>query len=1313
MTAIDVEVQVATAPQVDVDVQLEPPTFSIISVLPTGPRGPAGPAGADGVGGPHAASHADGGADEVALAGEQITTGTVADARIASTLARDSEVTAAVAAEATLARNADNLTSGTVADARVASTIARDSEVTSAVAAEAVLARNADNLTSGTVADARIASTIARDSEVAAGYQPLDSDLTAIAAIATAPFGRALLALLDAAALRGALALGFKTVQDFGAVGDSTWINQVFTPGVSDQTALQNALSSGMPVIMQPPTYNPDGRCYRSTANLIVDDGGGFISFTRASRFTTSSSATPPPVAMIVYDGADVATAAVLRASTEEVGVQPASDTFASRVNGMVLEGIVLNGNAGKARYGLYGVGLQNPQADGVQVMGCSIAGISLNGCFQGRFSSTRVRFCSGRGIDDGGATERYGWNPVGAFTQDNAVRWYDTHTENCGGETSPVSTTVGATSNGVANTNTDLYVASLTGIANAPGWVFVFHAGALDAIIRFQGTSTSGGNHLINCVKESGDAFNYTTGDSVVLCDDLTFLADNCGVYMRSTFGTEWHGLTSQSNFGPGIVDASRRFANGVTSGYTENNCELDLGSGTAIEQGFASQSWGAINIGDALAEGNQLTSLFVQEDSIWIAGAEPAGNGYELDTVIGSMTAGKNNIRADHSNWRMVNCSPGFMDRLIPAVDGVTYPPDGALLVDGGIESATLTGGTANTDDLTLRATAHATPLQGAYITCVQGLTVRPTAETIAYAPLLSESIYLQIAPTTTLNAGAAANRLGSAVAITPVTIWNQGGIAGSTVGNGISTVATHKTAADTAITVVNLFAANNNLTITGNGDVFTATLGIAFNNTGNVTVEGDAGAGVALTTFEGYRGNYGTIGLGCTVTTLKHISLLNPTAPTGTLTTLVALDIANQTRAATNIGIRNAATTVFTSTSYAVGAGGGSVPVTSTYVKLTGVNAGTQILGNPAIVTTGAQNGQIVTIHNTDTADSVTFVHGNSVTLPGSVNLTLAPGETADFVFDGTNWVCFGAPRRARTDWFGDGSDGALAFDGTSAVTGCSLAATVYTLTRDLYASSITLSGTVTRIKTANFRIFINGTLAANVDCIISADGTAASGGTGGTGLASQTLQGSQAGGDAVPLGTGTAGQGSARALGGSGGDGGALTGSPSVGGGASGGIATAPTAAQGGMPHHALFALLGGFVNAQGTSFGIYGGGGGGAAGNMSGSGSGSAGAGGASGGIVDVFALNITVAASKTLTLRANGGAGSNATSGTAAQLGGGGGGGGGAVLLTYGTKTITGTLTLTAAGGAAGTKLGTTARDGAPGSAGTTTQIQV
>lgn len=44
------------------------------------------------------------------------------------------------------------------------------------------LALDGSQITTGTVADARIPATIARDAEVAAGYQPLDADLTALAA---------------------------------------------------------------------------------------------------------------------------------------------------------------------------------------------------------------------------------------------------------------------------------------------------------------------------------------------------------------------------------------------------------------------------------------------------------------------------------------------------------------------------------------------------------------------------------------------------------------------------------------------------------------------------------------------------------------------------------------------------------------------------------------------------------------------------------------------------------------------------------------------------------------------------------------------------------------------------------------------------------------------------------------------------------------------------------------------------------------------------------------------------------------------------
>lgn len=50
----------------------------------------------------HAVTHGAGGSDELTLSGAQITTGTVADARIASTIARDSEVTSAISALSTV-----------------------------------------------------------------------------------------------------------------------------------------------------------------------------------------------------------------------------------------------------------------------------------------------------------------------------------------------------------------------------------------------------------------------------------------------------------------------------------------------------------------------------------------------------------------------------------------------------------------------------------------------------------------------------------------------------------------------------------------------------------------------------------------------------------------------------------------------------------------------------------------------------------------------------------------------------------------------------------------------------------------------------------------------------------------------------------------------------------------------------------------------------------------------------------------------------------------------------------------------------------
>jgi len=255
------------------------------------------------------------------------------------------------------------------------------------------------------------------------------------------------------------------------------------------------------------------------------------------------------------------------------------------------------------------------------------------------------------------------------------------------------------------------------------------------------------------------------------------------------------------------------------------------------------------------------------------------------------------------------------------------------------------------------------------------------------------------------------------------------------------------------------------------------------------------------------------------------------------------------------------------------------------------------------------------------------------GNAAGAVANVNDLPAPGSSAQL----------GA--------YGDGSDGAVTFDGVATpVAGATLSGSTYTLTRDIWLNGGTINVGVT-VNAAGFRIFDKGTFTNNGT--IQNNGNAGSigttaGGAFGAGVNGVTYGFSSAAGGAGSL-AGAAAAGGAGGFGGNGGAGGAATAS-----GGAGGVSAASASA--GQPRDLLTGLTGRNPGAVQMLGGSGGGGGGGSTGN------GGGGGGGGGGGVV-LSAYKIA----GTGTIQANGGVGGagRATGNT----GGGGGGGGGVVVI--------------------------------------------
>jgi hypothetical protein len=357
-------------------------------------------------------------------------------------------------------------------------------------------------------------------------------------------------------------------------------------------------------------------------------------------------------------------------------------------------------------------------------------------------------------------------------------------------------------------------------------------------------------------------------------------------------------------------------------------------------------------------------------------------------------------------------------------------------------------------------------------------------------------------------------------------------------------------------------------------------------------------------------------------------------------------------------------------------------------------------------------------------------------------------LLPSETANsgkfLTTNGTtaSWEAIPQPYT----FLGDGSDGAVTFDGTTTVLGIVPSGSIYTMAKDIFCTSITINSGVT-LKSSNYRIFCTGTLtnngtinnSGNVGTAGGAGGTTTGNnqqgaggpaGSGGAGVAAGSLPAIPAGGagavgqtGGTQAGGGTPGNGSNvsnsfattaknATVSGAGGNGGGV-GVPASGGGSAGTAGVVSSHSSSNV--HLLQTFLNLFdANGQLGSIPSSGGGGigGGGVSNTSlnytsaGGGGGSGGA-ASPGGQLMIYALTITIGASGVISSNGanggNGGAGGGASGGVSNPAGGGGGAGagsnGGIIGLIYHTLTNNGSITVTAGtggtGGAFGSGFGT------------------
>jgi hypothetical protein len=454
-----------------------------------------------------------------------------------------------------------------------------------------------------------------------------------------------------------ALTPEYKSVTDFGAVGD----------GVTDDTAaLQGALDSNALVIM------PAGK-YRTTANLVIDPirnrTCGFIGSVSPSIYPATQQTGGPAwdgtkECQIFYDGSTGSTTAVIAISAEAVGTEPSS-TFENSIWGVRFENITFNGND-KAQYGFYAARLQQPYVANCVARQCEGDGWYINGSYSGMFVNIMARLNGGRGISIGAAAEDLGWTTNNKL---NGVLFSNLWAYANGGDKLFDDTEVTDTAQAGASTTITLAAGASASDDIYNDWAIEITSGTGSG--QYRTITDYNGTTKVATVLSAWDTNPDATSVYRIYATNK-----GCGVYFRPHRSCKIDRVTSELNDGAGIVFAPTSSGNVIHSVYTELNSDYEVGGTDAIDDSRAAKSYGIRfeGIASGVSYGNSVEHGFLSSEELWIQGIEPTSARVESAVEFKNLLGGSG-VASAWDNYRLINCADEFIDNVTGTNPGSSW--------------------------------------------------------------------------------------------------------------------------------------------------------------------------------------------------------------------------------------------------------------------------------------------------------------------------------------------------------------------------------------------------------------------------------------------------------------------------------------------------------------------------------------------------------------------------------------------------------------------------------------------------------------